>query len=222
MAEIEVLLDFGTPYVRLDDYNAMKERYWRQAGLTQTADDEAATWKEHARALTARAEAAEAERDDLRERHDNLKTAYANLVQEAADRLTRMYSAEAEAARLRARVAELEAALATRPPGYLAALDARDEVMHILQRIAALVDVPGNAPAEEIVSAVERAVAGQGWTPGDETPAPDWYQTAESPDGGDGAFSHAYFDGAVWLGYPDNQPPMWYRPIPPLPQEPTP
>lgn len=53
------------------------------------------------RALRARLAIAEAERDDLRERHDNLKTAYANLVQEAADRLTRMYSAEAEVARLR-------------------------------------------------------------------------------------------------------------------------
>lgn len=159
-------------------------------------------------ALVARLAVAEAERDDLSDANGILSEAL-EVARPTLEALT-------------ARVAELEAALATRPPGYLAALDARDEVMHILQRIAALVDVPGNAPAEEIVSAVERAVAGQGWTPGDETPAPDWYQTAESPDGGDGAFSHAYFDGAVWLGYPDNQPPMWYRPIPPLPQEPTP
>ena len=53
----------------------------------------------------ARAEAAEAERNELRERHDNLKTAYANLVEEAAERLVRMYAAER-------RVAELEAQLA--------------------------------------------------------------------------------------------------------------
>ena len=61
------------------------------------------------RALLARAEAAEAERNELRERHDNLKNAYANLVEEAAERLVRrlvrMYAAER-------RVAELEAQLA--------------------------------------------------------------------------------------------------------------
>ena len=57
------------------------------------------------RAALARAEAAEAERNDLRERHDNLKNAYANLVEEAAERLVRMYAAER-------RVAELEAQLA--------------------------------------------------------------------------------------------------------------
>ena len=61
------------------------------------------------RALLARAEAAEAERNELRERHDNLKNAYANLVEEATERLVRrlvrMYAAER-------RVAELEAQLA--------------------------------------------------------------------------------------------------------------
>ena len=60
MAEIEVLLDFGRPYVRLDDYNEMKERYWSQVTKTQDADGEAAKWQEHARAALARAEAAEA------------------------------------------------------------------------------------------------------------------------------------------------------------------
>lgn len=73
------------------------------------------------------------------------------------------------------------------------------------------------------VSELEAQLAAQGWRPGSETPPPDWYQTAETIDG---VFSHAYFDGAVWQGYPDNYPPMWYRPIPPLPapdaQEPTP
>lgn len=55
------------------------------------------------------------------------------------------------------------------------------------------------------------------WRPGSDTPpSPCWYQTAED---GDGSFSHAYFDGVAWLGYPGNQPPMWYRPIPPLPQQ---
>ena len=96
MAEIEVLLDFGTPYVRLDDYNAMKERYWRQAGLTQTADDEAAKWKEHARAAVARAEAAEAEAVDL----------HRQLAEMAAV----MEEIEDERLALLARVAELEAA----------------------------------------------------------------------------------------------------------------
>ena len=98
MAEIEVLLDFGTPYVRLDDYNAMKERYWRQAGLTQTADDEAAKWKEHARAAVARAEAAEAEAVDL----------HRQLAEMAAV----MEEIEAERLALAARVAELESQLA--------------------------------------------------------------------------------------------------------------
>ena len=74
------------------------------------------------------------------------------------------------------------------------------------------------------VAELEAQLAAQGWRPGSETPAPDWYQTVETIDG---VFSHAYFDGAVWQGYPDNYPPMWYRPIPPLPpapnvQEPTP
>lgn len=74
------------------------------------------------------------------------------------------------------------------------------------------------------VAELEAQLAALGWRPGSETPAPDWYQTAETIDG---VFSHAYFDGAVWQGYPDNYPPMWYRPIPPLPpapgaQEPTP
>ena len=75
---------------------------------------------------------------------------------------------------------------------------------------------------EARVAELEAQLAAQGWRPGSETPPPDWYQTAETIDG---VFSHAYFDGAVWQGYPDNYPPMWYRPIPPLPapapQEPT-
>lgn len=59
--------------------------------------------------------------------------------------------------------------------------------------------------------------AAQGWQPGSiRPPAPDWYQTAETAD----VFSHAYFDGVAWLGYPGNQPPMWYRLIPPLPTAP--
>ena len=95
MAEIEVLLDFGTPYVRLDDYNAMKERYWRQTGLTQTADDEAAKWKEHARAALARAEAAEAL---ARRNNDDAATAEAKAL-----------GLEFENERLAARVAELKA-----------------------------------------------------------------------------------------------------------------
>jgi hypothetical protein len=72
------------------------------------------------RALLARAEAAEAERNELRERHDNLKNAYANLVEEAAERLVRrlvrMYAAER-------RVAELEAQLASAESRAAQALD---------------------------------------------------------------------------------------------------
>lgn len=73
------------------------------------------------------------------------------------------------------------------------------------------------------VAELEAALAGQQWRPGSETPPLDWYQTAETVDG---AFSHSFFDGAVWQGYPDNYPPSWYRPIPPLPapdanEEPT-
>ena len=119
MAEIEVLLDFGTPYVRLDDYNAMKERYWRQAGLTQTADDEAAKWKEHARAAVARVEAAEARA------YQRLEDALF-AEQRATDADIRAEETDADASRLRlelaaaklgisalaARVAELEAQLA--------------------------------------------------------------------------------------------------------------
>lgn len=77
---------------------------------------------------------------------------------------------------------------------------------------------------DAVTARVVAALAAHGWRPGSETPAPDWYQTAETIDG---VFSHAYFDGASWHGYPDNYPPLWYRPIPPLPpapdaQEPTP
>ena len=67
----------------------------------EAAEAEAYERLEAALFAEQRATDAEVERDDLRERHDNLKTACANLVQEAADRLTRMYSAEAEVARLR-------------------------------------------------------------------------------------------------------------------------
>jgi hypothetical protein len=169
MAEIEVLLDFGTPYVRLDDYNAMKERYWRQAGLTQTADDEAVTWKEHARALTAR-------------------------------------------------VAELEAALAARPSGYLAALDARDAALSVLQRIAALVDVPGNVPFEDIVSAVERLAAAQGWRPVTEKPTAQGRYLVWCPAPWPGYEIAPYDRG--W-GYVDLRFTHW-QPLPPAPQEPTP
>jgi len=73
------------------------------------------------------------------------------------------------------------------------------------------------------VAELESQLAAQQWRPGSETPPLDWYQTAETVDG---AFSHSFFDGAVWQGYPDNYPPSWYRPIPPLPapdanEEPT-
>ena len=98
MAEIEVLLDFGRPYVRLDDYNEMKERYWSQVTKTQDADGEAAKWQEHARAALARAEAAEVEAVDL---HRQL-----------AEMAAAMEEIEAERLALAARVAELESQLA--------------------------------------------------------------------------------------------------------------
>lgn len=105
------------------------------------------------RAALARAEAAEADAARLRNAGRLVQAEFAvwrdGYRELNEQRLT-----------LAARVAELEAALAARPPGYLAALDARDAALSVLQRIAALVDVPGNAPAEEIVSAVERSVAG--------------------------------------------------------------
>ena len=74
------------------------------------------------------------------------------------------------------------------------------------------------------VAELEAQLAAQGWRPGSETPPPDWYQTVETIEG---VFNHAYFDGASWHGYYDNLPPLWYRPILPLPpapnvQEPTP
>ena len=61
------------------------------------------------RALQARAEAAEARVAELRERHDNLKNAYANLVEEAVERLirrlVRMHTAERRVAKLEAQLA---------------------------------------------------------------------------------------------------------------------
>ena len=77
--------------------------------MVQEHEERVAALEHDLIAALARAEAAEAERNDLRERHDNLKNAYANLVEEAAERLVRrlvrMYAAER-------RVAELEAQLA--------------------------------------------------------------------------------------------------------------
>ena len=91
------------------------------------------------RALLARAEAAEAERNELRERHDNLKTAYANLVEEAAGRLVRrlvrMYAAER-------RVAALEAQLAAQ--GW---------------RPVTITEPPPDAAEQEAVNKAEREVA---------------------------------------------------------------
>ncbi len=67
--------------------------------------------------------------------------------------------------------------------------------------------------------AAERAA--HAWRRGDETPpAPGWYQTAETADGN--VLSYAAWDGAVWQGYPANEPPVYWRPIARLPQEPTP
>ena len=71
------------------------------------------------------------------------------------------------------------------------------------------------------VAELETQLAEQQWRPGSETPPADWYQTAETD-----VFSYAYFTGATWHGHPDDLPPLWYRPIPPLPPapdtEPTP
>ena len=58
---------------------------------------------------------------------------------------------------------------------------------------------------DETRAELDALKAAQGWQPGSiRPPAPDWYQTAEAEDG-DGSFSHAYFDGVAWLGYPGNQ-----------------
>lgn len=153
--------------------------------------------EQYARVLLARVEAAEATREQL------------------ADRL--VFEMEQREA-LAARVAELEAALAARPPGYLAALDARDEVIHILHRIAALVDVPGNAPAEEIVSAVERLAAAQGWRPVTEKPTAQGRYLVWCPAPWPGYEIAPYDRG--W-GYVDLRFTHW-QPLPPAPQEPTP
>jgi hypothetical protein len=76
------------------------------------------------------------------------------------------------------------------------------------------------AELDETRAELDALKAAQEWQPGSiRPPAPDWYQTAEAEDG-DGSFSHAYFDGVAWLGYPGNQPPMWYRLISPLPTAP--
>ena len=153
-----------------------------------------------ARVLLARVEAAEATREQL------------------ADRLVfEMQQREA----LAARVAELEAQLATRPPGYLNALDARDEAQSVLYRIAALVDVPGNAPAEEIVSAVERAVTARGWRPiGEPAPKGEIEVKMRCAVGDDGQIYKTRTDIFVgwWTVADDSE----WRPLPPLPQEPTP
>jgi hypothetical protein len=63
MAEIEVLLDFGVPYVRLDNYNDMRDRYWAQAGRTQDVQDELDAFRARAEAEVAalRARVAELE-----------------------------------------------------------------------------------------------------------------------------------------------------------------
>lgn len=79
------------------------------ADCRQAAVDRRNRAEDERAAALARAEAAEAERNELRERHDNLKTAYANLVEEAAGRLVRrlvrMYAAERRVAALEAQLA---------------------------------------------------------------------------------------------------------------------
>ncbi len=70
----------------------------------------------------------------------------------------------------------------------------------------------------ELAAALAAALAAQRWRLGTEIPdATGWYQTIEAVD----CYSHAAFDGAVWQGYPDNNNPMFWRPIPPLPAETT-
>ncbi len=69
------------------------------------------------------------------------------------------------------------------------------------------------------VAELEAALAAQQWRPGNEKPdATGWYQTIEAED----CYSHAAFDGAVWQGYPGNNPPLFWRPIPPTASETTP
>ena len=77
--------------------------------MVQDREERVAALEHALDAALARAEAAEAERNELRERHDSLKKAYANLVEEAAGRLVRrlvrMYAAERRVVKLEAQLA---------------------------------------------------------------------------------------------------------------------
>ena len=139
-----------------------------------------------------------------------LELAYRALLAraEAAEALAAERLEDALFAEQRATDAELE-----RDGAILAASDAERHAENAMHGLAHF-----RARAAEL----EAQLAAQGWRPGSETPPPDWYQTVETIEG---VFNHAYFDGASWHGYYDNLPPLWYRPIPPLPpapQEPTP
>lgn len=165
-----------------------------------------------ARALLARVEAAEAERGAAWQRVAKLEV------------ITRPDSGLADLAGWpEADMAEsLGVSGLTGRPVLECAMWWRREAYDARETMRAEIDIA--AAAEARVAELETQLAEQQWRPGSETPPPDWYQTVETIDG---VFSHAYFDGAVWQGYPDNYPPLWYRPIPPLPpapdaQEPTP
>ena len=168
-------------------------------------------WRDCIEHLTARVEAAEAERDAAWQRVAKLEV------------ITRPDSGLADLDGWpEADMAEsLGVSGLTGRPVLECAMWWRREAYDARETMRAEIDIA--AAAEARVAELEAQLAAQGWRPGSETPPPDWYQTAETIDD---VFSHAYFDGAVWQGYPDNYPPMWYRPIPPLPapdaQEPTP
>ena len=165
------------------------------------------SWSDCIEHLTARVEAAEAERDAAWQRVAKLEV------------ITRPDSGLADLAGLpEADMAEsLGVSGLTGRPVLECAMWWRREAYDARETMRAEIDIA--AAAEARVAELETQLAEQQWRPGSETPPPDWYQTVETIDG---VFSHAYFDGAVWQGYPDNYPPLWYRPIPPLPQEPTP
>ena len=86
------------------------------------------------------------------------------------------------------------------------------------QNAYAMNEVYGPTQLEMLRARVTELEAAQQWRPGNEKPdATGWYQTIEAED----CHSHAAFDGAVWQGYPGNNPPLFWRPIPPTASETT-
>ena len=186
----------------------------RYAGLMHSTPLNDGEWLDDisgpARVLLARAEAAKVERDAAWQRVAKLEV------------ITRPDSGLADLAGWpEADMAELLGVSGlTGRPVLECAMWWRREAYDARETMRAEIDIA--AAAEARVAELETQLAEQQWRPGSETPPADWYQTAETD-----VFSYAYFTGATWHGHPDDLPPLWYRPIPPLPpapdaQEPTP